>query len=71
MGVYMYQWRNTALGRRTMSNKKEKDRISTTLRKPYLDGIEKLIKSGIYSSRGDVVRAGLQLLFEKRKIEPF
>ncbi|GAG97944.1 unnamed protein product [marine sediment metagenome] len=73
MGAYMYQWRNTALGKRTMSNKNknEKDRISITLLEPYLKGIEECLESGIYATRGDVIRDGLKLLFEKRKIEPF
>ncbi|GAG80230.1 unnamed protein product [marine sediment metagenome] len=49
----------------------EKNRISVTLLEPYINGIEKLRETGIYDTRGDVIRDGLKLLFEKRGIKPF
>lgn len=67
----MYQWRNTETGRKTMSKRIKKDRISITLSGTYLKGIEESMKTGIYATRGDVIRDGLKLLFEKRKIKPF
>lgn len=54
-----------------MSKRIRKDRISITLTTPYLDGIEKLLKTGIYQTRADVIKDALKILFEKRKIKPF
>jgi len=54
-----------------MSKKLEKTRISVTLLEPYLKGIDELLKTGIYTTPGDVVRDGLRQIFEKRGIKPF
>lgn len=54
-----------------MSKRIRSNRISITLSEPYLNGIEELMKTGIYRLPSDVIRDALKLLFEKRGIEPF
>jgi len=42
-------------------------KVSLTIRlsKAYLDIMEKLLEKGVYSSKGEIVRDALRMLFEK------
>ena len=40
----------------------EKERVSVTLTKPYLNFLEQVVKNGIYIKRGEALREGLRLL---------
>ena len=39
--------------------------LTVRLSKAYLNIMEKLIEKGVYSSKGEIVRDALRLLFEK------
>ena len=49
----------------------EKERVSITLMKAYLDGMDLLVMKGIYLERQSVIRAALRLLMRKHRIPPF
>jgi len=49
----------------------EKERVTLTLTKPYLDGIDSLVREGIYLERAHVIRDALRLLLGVRGIPPF
>ena len=42
--------------------------LDISLSKVYSDMIDKLLKKGIYKSKGEIVREGLRLVFEKNGI---
>ncbi len=44
------------------------EKIDVSLSKVYSDMIDKLLKKGIYQSKGEIVREGLRLVFEKNGI---
>ena len=46
----------------------KKIRLSVTLTRQYLDALKELVNKGVYVNRGEVVRAGLGLLFKYHKI---
>uniref|UniRef100_A0A6M3M1J9 Putative ribbon-helix-helix protein repressor n=1 Tax=viral metagenome TaxID=1070528 RepID=A0A6M3M1J9_9ZZZZ len=48
-----------------------KERVTLTLTKPYLDGMDRLRREGIYMERAEVIRDALRLLLEVRGIPPF
>lgn len=50
---------------------KAKIRVSVTLTKPYIDALNRLVKEGIYLSRGDAILEALRLHLKQLKIEPF
>ncbi|GAI10052.1 unnamed protein product [marine sediment metagenome] len=43
-----------------------KTRLGVVLTKFYIDGMDNLVKRGIYLERQDCLREGLRLLFEKQ-----
>jgi len=45
------------------------DTFDISLSKVYSDVIDKLMKKGIYKSKGEIVREGLRLVFEKNGIK--
>lgn len=49
----------------------EKTRLSLTLTKPYLDGLDQLVEKEIYLERQVAIRDALRLLFRYHKIPPF
>jgi len=49
----------------------EKERVSVTLTKPYLDGMDLLVKKGIYIERQPVARAAIRLLMRRHGIQSF
>ena len=53
-----------------MSNK-AKTRVSVTMTKPYIDALNRLVKEGIYLSRGDVILDALRIHLRLLKVEPF
>ena len=53
-----------------MSNK-AKIRVSVTMTKPYIDALNRLVKEGIYLSRGDAILEAIRLHLRRFKIEPF
>jgi len=50
---------------------KSKIRVSVTMTKPYIEALKRLVKEGIYLSRGDVILDALRLHLRRLKIEPF
>lgn len=50
---------------------KSKIRVSVTMTKPYVDALNRLVKEGIYLSRGDAILDALRLHLKRLKIEPF
>ena len=42
--------------------------LDISLSKVYLDMLDKLLKKGIYKSKGEIIREGLRLVFEKNGI---
>ena len=53
------------------SGEVEKTRISVTLTRPYLDALDRLVKEGIYLSRGEAIMETLRLFLRSYGIEPF
>jgi len=49
----------------------EKERVSVTLTKPYLDALDLLVRNGIYIEGQSVARAALRLLMRKHRIPLF
>ena len=50
---------------------KTKIRVSVTMTKPYVDALNRLVKEGIYLSRGDAILEALRFHLRRLKIEPF
>ena len=48
-----------------------KKRIGVTLTKPYLQGLDQMVKKGLYLDRQVAIRAALRLLFDEHGIESF
>ena len=46
-------------------NNSFKETLGIRLSRTYLDIIDKLLKKGIYASKGEIVREGLRYVFEK------
>ena len=42
--------------------------LDISLSKVYSDMLDKLLKKGIYKSKGEIIREGLRLVFEKNGI---
>ncbi len=49
----------------------EKERVSVTLTKPYLDALDQLVEKGIYMEHQVATRAALRLLMRNHRIPPF
>jgi len=49
----------------------KRERVTTLLVGPYLDGLDCLIKEGIYLERQSAIRAALRFLMERYGIPPF
>jgi len=49
----------------------ERERVSVLLTEPYLDGLDRLVKEGIYLDRQSVIRDAIWQLLEKHRIPPF
>ena len=54
-----------------MSDRVEKERVSVTLTRPYLDALDKLVEVGIYLDHQDAIRDALHLLLGVHGISPF
>jgi len=50
---------------------KTKTRVSVTMTKPYLDGLDYLVEEGIYLGRGDAILEALRVFLREKGIEPF
>ena len=50
---------------------KAKIRVSVTMTKPYIDAMARLIKEGVYLSKGEIVLEALRSLLRQQGIEPF
>lgn len=51
--------------------KKDKNRISVTMTKPYLDALDRLVDEGIYLSKGEIVLEALRKLLRQKRMDPF
>ena len=49
----------------------EKERVTVTLTTPYLDGMDRLARTGIHIERQSVIRAALLLFLRDQGISPF
>ncbi len=49
----------------------DKERLGLTLTKPFLDGIDVLVRDGRYMERQEVIRAALRLFLGIQGIPPF
>ncbi len=49
----------------------EKERVSVTLAKPYLDALDLLVVKGVYLESQVAIRDALRLLMSKHGIPPF
>lgn len=49
----------------------EKKRISVTLTKIYIDGLDQLVEEGHYLGRGEIILDALRCLFKIKHISPF
>ncbi len=54
-----------------MSDKAAGTRISLTLTKVYVDGLDQLIDVGVYEDRAEVVKDGLRRIFRSYEMKPF
>jgi len=54
-----------------MSEKAVKIRVSVTLTKPYLDALDRLVKEGVYLSKGEIIMESLRSLFRSYGMEQF
>ena len=54
-----------------MSDKIAKRRISLTLTRSYLKGLDQLVERGIYLEHQVAIRGALRRLFRYHRIEPF
>ena len=50
---------------------KTKTRVSVTMTKPYLDGLDSLVEEGIYLGRGEAILEALRIFLKEQGIEPF
>jgi len=48
-----------------------RERVTVLLVGPYLDGLDCLIKEGIYLERQEAIRDALQLLMRRQGVPPF
>ena len=48
-----------------------KTRVSVTMTEPYLDALDRLVKEGIYLSKGEIILEALRRLLKQQGIEPF
>ena len=49
----------------------DKDRISITLKRPYVSAIDTLINLELYNSRPEVILQALREFLKEEKMEPF
>lgn len=49
----------------------EKERLSLTLTKPYMDGLTRLVDEGLFMERQEAIRAALRLFLGVQGIPPF
>ena len=49
----------------------DRERVSVLLTRTYLDGLNSLVKAGIYIDRQSLIRAAIWNLLEKNGIRPF
>ena len=49
----------------------EKERVSLTLTKPYIDGLNRLVYEGLFMERQEAIRAALRLFLGIQGIPPF
>ncbi len=49
----------------------DKTRISVTVTKAYVEGLNKLVEEGLYLNRGEIILEALRILFRSYGIEPF
>jgi len=54
-----------------MSEKSVKKRISVTLTNVYIDGLNYLVKEGLYLNRGEIILEALRDLMRRHGVEPF
>jgi len=54
-----------------LSKKIEKIRVSVTMTRAYVDALEKLVREGVYLSRGEAILEALRMLLGAYGIEPF
>jgi Arc/MetJ-type ribon-helix-helix transcriptional regulator len=50
---------------------KAKIRVSVTMTRPYLHALNRLVKEGVYLSKGEIILEALRLHLRRLKIEPF
>jgi len=43
--------------------------ITVRISSMYLRGLEKLVRKGVYSSKGEVIRDGLRMIFKKYNLD--
>ena len=56
---------------RKLPEKVEKIRVSVTMTKPYLDGLDYLVEEGIYLGRGDAILEAIRFFLRGYGVEPF
>jgi hypothetical protein len=56
---------------RNMGKKLAKLRVSVTMTKPYVDGLNDLVEEGIYLSRGDAILEAIRRLLRSYGKKPF
>jgi len=49
----------------------EKERVNTTFTKDQTDGLDRLVRDGVYLDRGSAVRDAVRLLLGTHGIHPF
>jgi len=54
-----------------MVEKSRRTRYSVTLTQPFMDGLDELVKRGLYLDAQNVIRESLRSTFEKHGVDPF
>ena len=54
-----------------MPEKVEKIRVSVTMTKQYLDGLDGLVEEGIYLGRGEAILEAIRLFLRGYGVKPF
>jgi len=54
-----------------LPEKIEKIRVSVTMTKQYLDGLDRLVEEGIYLGRGDAILEAIRLFLRGYGVKPF
>lgn len=50
---------------------KSKTRVSVTMTKQYIDGLDSLVEQGIYLGRGDAILEAIRLFLKGHGVKPF